>query len=725
MNEFLEQFLIEAKELVVQATDDLLALEARPEDQDQLESAFRAFHTLKGAAGIIEFAPMVRALHAAEDLLSRARAREVRLEAARVGDCLTALDQVDQWLATIQATGTPPHADAAEAEADAVVALFASDSAPERPDPKPGDGDWLAAILARRDQARGLPVIAIRFRPAPDCFFRGEDPLAMIARLPGLVALELTATQSWPVLALLDPFACQVEITALSIAARGDLAGALAGLSGEIEIVETAPDAGLAAAAQEILEAQIAVLAVPGGDGRQARMNSVARVAENVLRRLGRTGEAAQFDLSGSASQLDPPALTSALHVVVASLSDERGRPSRPELRAETATRSLRVDVDRIDALVRLTGELTVIKNAFGHISGLADSEGDPAMVGAALREQTALLGRLVDDLQHSVLSIRVLPMRHVFQRFPRLVRDLGASLGKPVRLVVEGEATEADKSIVEGLFEPILHVIRNALDHGLEPPSERVARGKDPQGVIRIGAARRGEHVLIEIEDDGGGIDLERVRETAARKGLAAPEALALMTPAQITDLIFTPGFSTAASLSEISGRGVGMDAVRASVVELGGRIELENRPGQGALVRLVLPFTIMMTSVMTVEAAGQVFGVALEAVIETTKVPRDQIFAIGSASAFVCRGRTVPLVGLAGLLGSSCEPPAADATVVIVCVAGQDVGLEVDGLGGRMDVMLKPMEGLLSGMNGVSGTTLLGDGRVMIVLDLAGLLS
>ena len=722
MNEFLEQFLIEAKELVVQATDDLLALEARPEDQDQLDSAFRAFHTLKGAAGIIEFAPMVRALHAAEDLLSRARSREVRLDAARIGDCLTALDQVDQWLAATEAAGSPPLA--AEAEADAIVALFAQDSPAQSsatpPAARPAR-DWMGAIVARGSQAPGQPMLAVRLRPDPGCFFRGEDPLATIASLPGLVVVDIAPTRPWPAIGLLDPFSCHVEITALSTAARENVASALVSSSGQIEIVDVAEDGRMPTPAQEILEAQIALLAAPQGDGRRGRLNSALRTSANVLRSLGRADEAARLERSGD---LDAETIANALRGLVAGPSEPPIGSSGPEP-VEAVTRSLRVDVDRIDALVRLTGELTVIKNALGHIASQAEAGVAPTALGASLRDQNALLARLVDDLQHSVLSIRVLPMRHVFQRFPRLVRDLGASLRKPVRLSVEGEATEADKAIVEGLFEPILHVLRNALDHGLEPSDARIARGKDPQGVIHLRALRQGEHVLVEIEDDGGGIDIDRVRETAARKGLASPEALALMSAAQIVQLIFAPGFSTAASLSDLSGRGVGMDAVRASIAQLGGRVEVENRPGDGALVRFVLPFTIMMTSVMTVEAGGQVFGLPLDAVVETLKVRREEISRIGAAAAFVHRGRTLPLVELAGLLGATEDLETSGACVVVADVAGQGVGLKVDGLGGRMDVMLKPMEGLLAGMDGISGTTLLGDGRVMIVLDLPGLLA
>lgn len=728
MNEFLEQFLIEAQELVTQATDDLLALEAQPNDQDQLDSAFRAFHTLKGAAGIIEFAPMVRALHAAEDLLARARSGDVRLDAARTGDCLTALDQVDQWLSEIEASGELPSAGLAEAQADIIAALFASEPpnlAPVQLEPEGGVADWVDQLLARRNGASTTGLRAIRHRPASDCFFHGVDPLAMFAGLPGLLALEVVPVQPWPALALIDPFACQVEITALAAASQTEISSALADARGEVEVIEVARDDELPAIARGILEAQLALLDVLDEDGRAGRVHSAARVAANVLRHLGRALEADEFDRLELTAPSDGVALAAALDRILTPSSEQDTGLSARAPRPEAAARSLRVDIDRIDALVRLTGELTVIKNALGHVAGLAEGGHEPAALAASLRDQHALLGRLVDDLQHSVLSIRVLPMRHVFQRFPRLVRDLGASLGKPVRLVVEGEATEADKAIVEGLFEPLLHVIRNALDHGLEAADLRKARGKDLQGVIYLRAARQGEHVLVEIEDDGGGIDVEAVGKAAVRRGLISSETADLMTSAQITDLIFAPGFSTSQTLSDVSGRGVGMDAVRASVAQMGGRVELINRPREGALVRFVLPFTVMMTAVMTVEAGGQVFGVALDNVVETLKVSRTDVSMIGGAAAFAHRGQVIPLVELASVLGAGSERSAAVAAHVVVAnVAGQRVGLEVDRLGGRLDVMVKPLEGLLAGMAGVSGTTLMGDGRVLILLDLPELL-
>jgi two-component system chemotaxis sensor kinase CheA len=374
---------------------------------------------------------------------------------------------------------------------------------------------------------------------------------------------------------------------------------------------------------------------------------------------------------------------------------------------------------------VNLTGELLVAKNALGHAVAQAQGGMDAAALAALLKDQHAVLQRLVDELQRSVLNIRVLQMRYVFQRFPRVVRDLVLSLGKPAHLVTEGDETEADKVIVESLFEPLLHLLRNALDHGVESPDVRMAAGKPAAAIITLRARRSNDNVIVEVEDDGAGVDVARVRAVAMERALVAPEILDAMSDAEALDLIFAAGFSTAGHVTQLSGRGVGMDAVRTAVERLGGRVAIESRPGAGATVRLTLPFAILMSRVLTVEARGQLFGIPLEAVLETVRIRRSEISPVGAARAFVLRNRTVPLIDLADALGEAPGSTAADHANIVVAVAGGRLGgLEVDRLGERLEVMLKPMEGLLSGMRGIAGTTLLGDGRVLLVLDLQELL-
>jgi two-component system chemotaxis sensor kinase CheA len=620
MNEFLEQFLVEARELVEQAVADLLALEREPGDRASLDGSFRAFHTLKGGAGIVDFAAMGRAMHAAEDVLSMVRRGDRAVTAALIGDCLACLDQVVQWLDSIEESGELPSG--ADAAAGRLAVRFAAGE---------------AAIEVAKTEA---PAVG------------GETPAS--------------------------------------------------------------------ATASAILREQIALLAIRG-EGLEGRIASAGRVAANVFRHLGRPDVAERIAdaVTESLAGPEPESIARAIESAMESLNAAPAPdPIEPVAnRPDPLSRSLRVDAERVDALVSLTGELTVAKNAFRHIAMLAQEGDNP--LSASIGSEYGKLDRLIDGLQRAVLELRILPLRRVFQRFSRLVREMSETLARPVRLVIEGEETQADKAIVEMLFEPLLHVVRNAMDHGVEPSAERAAEGKSAIATICLRARREGEHVVVEVEDDGRGIDTDRVRTVAVERGLATSDIVAGMSEGAVIDLIFMAGFSTTTDVSDLSGRGVGMDAVRASIERLGGRVQLETRKGAGAIVRFVLPFSVMMTRVMTVEAGGQWFGIPLDAVIETIRVPRHEIRSVGKAHALVLRNRTVPLIGLAATLGWAKAESSADATVVVASSGGVSGGLEVDRLGARMDVMLKPAEGLLSGIPAIAGTTMLGDGGVLLVLD------
>ncbi len=475
-----------------------------------------------------------------------------------------------------------------------------------------------------------------------------------------------------------------------------------------------------------MLQAQIQLLQEKAPDGFVGRLVSAGRVAVNVLRGSGLAEAVADLERAAGAAAAaeDAAALVAAIQKL---LPAQNPGVAGTEAVAGTdaAARVLRVDVERIDALVKLTGELIVAKNAVGHAARLARANTDPQALAQMLKDQHAVLGRLIEELQRSVLTIRVLPMRHVFNRFPKLVREIAETLGKPAKLITEGDDTEADKVVVEHLFEPLLHIIRNALDHGIETPAERSARGKPPIATISLRAWRSGDVVMVEVEDDGCGIDVDKVRALALKREVADPAVIAQMSDDDIADLVFAAGFSTAAAVTDLSGRGVGMNVVRSNVEGLGGSARIASRPGLGTTVTLRLPFSVMMTRVMTVEASGQVFGLPLDHVVETARVSRDQISPIGKGQAFVLRNRTIPVIDLAASLrqsgGSQTSP---EAKIVVISVGGQLGGLEVDRFGDRLDVMLKPMDGLLQGMPGVAGTSLLGDGTVLIVLDLQDLL-
>jgi len=732
VNEFIEQFLIESRELIEQATDDLLTLEGKPDDAERLDNAFRAFHTLKGAAGIVDFDAMARALHAAEDVLASVRAGDEAVTPELISDCLTCLDQVAQWLDAMQADGQPP-ADA-DAAAEALVKRFHRTAAPVVAPDARATPDWVEALVAQH--RLGEASVALRYAPEPDAFLRGQDPLSLLAAVPNLLALELDESEAWPPLGELDPFRCRLVFLALAACTATEARQAVHPANGHFAIHGIAsqdPRAGdLSLTARHLVEAQLQLLGGASQEGLAGRMASAARVAVNVLQYSARGGEvgAVERALARSLEVGSPDGLAEAIRGVLEGVSEVHATTLSDSVMVErapveAAARTLRVDVERIDALVNLTGELLVAKNALGHASARAQVGMDLAELAAMLKDQHAVLQRLVDELQRSVLNIRVLQMRYVFHRFPRLVREMVVSLGKPAHLVTEGDETEADKVIVESLFEPLLHVLRNALDHGVESPAARAAAGKPAAATITLRARRQNDNVVVEVEDDGAGVDVARVREVAAQRGVASNEALAEMSDAEATDLIFSAGFSTAAEVTNLSGRGIGMDAVRTAIERLGGRATVESRAGEGTTVRFLLPFAVLMSRVLTVEAGGQLFGIPLEAIRETVRVRRSEIKPIGAAQAFVWRNRTVPLIDLEDALGARSMPSTShEASVVVATAAGQLGGLRVDKLGERLEVMLKPLVGLLTGMPAIAGTTLLGDGRVLLVLDLQELL-
>lgn len=728
MNEFVEQFLLESRELVAQATDDLMALGERPGDRERLDGAFRAFHTLKGAAGIVEFAAMARTLHAAEDILADLRASDEPIASMVLDECLTCLDLTSRWLDHMQVSGEVPPA--ADVEADDMIArLLSSMDAGEGKKDKvlPANNDWLDRL---REAAGGQfpeAVSAVRYLPDPDAFFQGNDPLLVIASLPQLLTVELALSNQTVSLENMNTFRCDLEILALTKAPAADVRSALLAVAERAEIRElTAASVSTVAEhyltqATSVLKAQVVLLRDGGVEGLSGRLSSAGRTAVNALLYLGSKEAAAEVELATSAAQaqrnVEP--LIVAIERALERKTKVGSQPIIPQAPI-TAPRALRIDMDRIDALVKLTGELIIVKNAIGHAAKRMQGNEDPATVGSILRDQHALFDRLATELQGAVLRIRVLPLRTVFRRFPRLVREIASGVNKNVRLITEGEDTEADATIVDALFEPLLHVLRNAVDHGIESSERRTSIGKSPMGTLILRGRRVSGNVRIEIEDDGGGIDVDRVRAVAGARGIASEEALEAMTDGEIIDLIFAAGFSTAASVTDLSGRGVGMDSVRTAVERLGGSVTLQSYPGRGTVVSLILPFSLMMTRVMTVEVVGQVFGLPLDSVVETAIVDRDMIVPIGSGRAFTLRDRTIPLLDLAETVGLARVPSRElPAKIVVVTTVGQIGGIEVDRLGERLDVMLKPMEGLLGSMRGVAGTTLLGDGRVLVVLD------
>jgi len=664
MDDLLQHFIVEAQELIQQATDDLLALERNPRAPAPMDSAFRAVHTLKGSVGLFDFAPMGFALHAAEDLLGSLKEKQTGFDSHVIDGLLACIGQVERWVAAIEQTGQLPP-DAAEEGyrlARALRSQLDEDPAQHAADVlSQADLAWIEELIAQSGDPASLkaqdgPLVAIRYTPRADCFFAGDDPVALLRLVPDLKAVRLSARDQWPPAAEIDPFSCNMRIEAISGAEIDSVKAVFRFVPDQVtlhEVARTSPDQ-----------------------------------ASDAMLNNGSVGAASGAAVGASA-------------------------------------RMLRIDAERIDRLADLVGEMVIAKNALAHLTVQLGDGLDQKHVSQGLVASQAAIERLVAELHRAVMDVRMMPMRDIFRRFPKAVRNLAGQLDKAVDFSMEGEEVEADKAVVEGLAEPLLHILRNAVGHGAEPESLRLEAGKSAKTRIVLRAYRDGDRVKVEVEDDGRGIDPSAIRETALRRGIAPANDLDRMSDAEVVELIFSPGFSTASEVTDLSGRGVGMDAVRSAVERLGGQARVRSQPGQGTTIRLSLPLTILMAKVMAVRLGRELYGIPLDRILETTIVPAARVLPVRDAEVFVWRDRTLPLVRLADLLGMELPAGAPQRLKVVVMTAGEGlVGIVVDGFAERMDVLMRPMSGLLAGMPGVMGTTLLGDGSVLMILDIPELI-
>lgn len=392
------------------------------------------------------------------------------------------------------------------------------------------------------------------------------------------------------------------------------------------------------------------------------------------------------------------------------------------EPNAVTASKTLKVDQEKIDRLMNLIGEMVVAKNALPYLAARAETVFGVRDLSREIKAQYAVINRVAEEMQDTIMQVRMMPVSFIFQRFPRMVRDISRKLGKEVDLVLEGESTEADKNIIEALSDPLIHIVRNSLDHGLEQPDVRIAEGKNGIGKLLIRASQESDRVLIEIIDDGKGINPEVIKHKAYEKGLIDEATLERISDQDAVNLVFAAGFSTADVISDLSGRGVGMDVVRSAVEKVNGTVGIESEVGKGTRLYLSLPLSMAVTNVMIIQSNKQIFGVPMDMVVETVRVPRSQIQSIKQKQTTVLRGRIVPLLPLNDLLASNVPqlPNENDEfATLIVRVHGEHVGILVDDFRETVDIILKPMTGILGGLGGYSGAALLGDGSVLMVLN------
>ncbi len=736
-NPLLQQFIPEARELLDQAGRALLALERDPQAAAPMNELFRAMHTLKGTSGLFEITAFTQLVHAAEDLLGAAQSGRFPLTPALADLLLETLDQLGLWVDSLAASGTLPAeaAQAAEARAARLRApLGARDAAAPEAAHATAPPAWLLALGPEERAALpcGRALVALRYTPDEHCFFRGEDPLGLVRQLPGLHLLRLVPPAAWPPLEALDPFRSALTYLAVAEAPAAAVEELFRYVRDQAEIVALLPGwdavsapgmpAGVSETLREIFAAQRRLIEAGGAEDPIATGRlAAARLA------LGRAAAHAGWgDVSLPA---DAPGLLAAIAAFEARLDAPPGPPAGEGASPDApraAPTTLRVEQTKIDALMNLIGELIVAKNALAWLARRAEEESlSVRELAREIKDRQALVSRIAEAMQGAVMAVRMLPVEQVFQRFPRLVRDIARRLDKQVELVLEGGETEADKTVVEALADPLVHMVRNSLDHGIETPAERMAAGKPEQGTLRLSAVADNDHVVIRVADDGRGLDPSRLRARVVEKGLLDAGRAAALSDEEACQLIFLPGFSTASEVSDLSGRGVGMDVVRSTIERVGGRLTLVSRKGEGTLFEIILPLSMAVTRLMIIACGERLFGVPMGLVAETVRIPRESLRRIGEREAFVLRERLVPVLRLARLLDLP-EPEAtpAEEAILVVQVNGERLGLVVGAFREVMEAIVRPLDGVLAGLAGFGGTTLLGDGRVLLVLDLPELM-
>jgi two-component system chemotaxis sensor kinase CheA len=792
MNPLLAQFISEARDLLEQTSSGFLRLEKDPENAECINDIFRAVHTLKGTSGLFaEYISLTQTVHAAEDVLDRIRQGEAHLTPEMTDLFLECHDLVLTWVDEIETTGELPSGASVSGKRLADLLRLTLNTGPATTDVSedvPAENgtesvEWLhelpteqlAIALAR--STNGEQVFAVNYRPDENCLFSGEDPLQLIRQVPELIALQIKPREAFPSFAELDYYRCILDFRGLTVASRDDLEHHFRYVSEQAEIVELTHDSFIPRSpelteAEEqhreheqktfgfVLEQQRLALGSPVENETQKRTRilSVSQTLLNTLTFMqmpawhaaieaARSAALAASDLeplkkaldelidgnnevntNGTMNTIRPPQIEAAPAAETAASNGNGNGNSNPNGNGQA--RSLKIDPAKIDQLMDLIGELVIAKNGLPYVASRADKHFGVPELAHEIKAQYAVIDRISDSLYQSIMQVRMLPVSFVFNRFPRLVRDLAQKLGKDIHLILEGEETEADKNIVEKLADPLIHIVRNSIDHGFEMPEQRLRLGKPASGTLRLRAFQESDLVCIEITDDGKGIDPEQIKTKAYEKGLIDETALETISDREAIQLIFAPGFSTIEQVTDLSGRGVGMDVVRRAVAAAGGTVTLESTKGVGTRIQINLPLTMAVSRILIVGQGKEVFGVPMDAIVETLRVPRDAFSGLKDHEIMMWRGQLIPVERLSELLNlephieSNDQNDDVEEAVLVIRQNGEDVGVVVGSFHERVDTILKPLDGIMAGLTGYSGTAILGDGRVVLILNFKELL-
>jgi len=676
--QFHETFFAESSEALDSMEGALLKLSAGDADAELINTIFRVAHSIKGGSATFGFSEVAAFTHTLETLLDQLRSGKRRVDPTLVDTLLRSCDLMREMLAATQAKKPidSSRVSALHAEIELIMQT-------------PGDAPAVSHAAPAQPAAMATPAAEARsgwrvhFVPGPKLLRHGNDPLRLLRELALLAPCEVRVDAKWiPPLAELDPEECRLSwrVELIGAVRESAIRAVFDWVEGEcdltIEAFGPAHDAPAAASVPELPAEVTAAAATPVAPAHPV--------------------------------------------VPAASSAPAEEAAAKPAAAANVDGGSIRVSIEKIDELLNSVGELVITQSVLSQLA--APLEGHDA---EELRNALGQLERHMRALQESVMRVRMLPISVVFNRFPRLVRDLGQRLGKKIELRLTGDTTELDKTVLEKIGDPLVHLVRNAIDHGIETPQVRLAAGKSAHGVIELSAYHKGGNVVVEVTDDGGGLKRDKILAKARERGLVGADEE--LSEERVFNLIFAPGFSTADVVSDVSGRGVGMDVVKRNINELGGHVQIHSAAGSGSTVRIRLPLTLAILDGQLARVGSEVYVVPIVSIVETIQVRQELVSSIANrAQVFRLRDDYLPIVRLYELFGIEPEhTELLDGLLMIVEADGKRVGLFVDELLSQQQVVIKSLETNFRPVSGLAGATMLGDGRVALILDVPGVIA
>ncbi|WP_209245052.1 chemotaxis protein CheA [Pseudomonas aeruginosa] len=739
--EILQDFLVEAGEILEQLSEQLVELESRPDDMDLLNAIFRGFHTVKGGAGFLQLNALVECCHIAEIVFDILRKGERRVSSELMDVVLQALDTVNAMFDQVreQSEPTPATPELLAALARLAEPEGAAPAEPVQAPPAAVPPAEPAAPPEAPAQSASSDITDDEFEQLLDALQGDEAPASAVAEAPAAPAGDEISDAEFE--ALLDqlhgkgkfvppavsaePAQVPAEAVEPAAAAAGDdisddeFEALLDELHGKGKFGDVPEAAGTPAA-----PAAAAPAAAPAEQGKAPAAAGGDEISddefESLLDELHGKGKfnGASEAVAAAAAVAKNIAAKSPAAKPVAPAKAAAARPAAPDRPAASeAETTVRVDTARLDEIMNMVGELVLVRN---RLVRLGLNSGDEAMAKAV-----ANLDVVTGDLQMSVMKTRMQPIKKVFGRYPRLVRDLARNMKKEINLELVGEETDLDKNLVEALADPLVHLVRNAVDHGIESPEEREAAGKPRVGQVVLSAEQEGDHILLMITDDGKGMDAEVLRNKAVEKGLLERDAADRLTDLECYNLIFAPGFSTKTEISDVSGRGVGMDVVKTKISQLNGTVNVFSQKGAGSKIVIKVPLTLAIMPTLMVMLGSQAFAFPLVNVNEIFHLDLSRTNVVDGQEVVIVRDKALPLFYLKRwLVPSAAHEEQGEGHVVILSVGTQRIGFVVDQLVGQEEVVIKPLGKMLQGTPGMAGATITGDGRIALILDVPSML-